>query len=93
MAYWSVATGDQIAFAALDIGKRPEAVDLQLEDVIVGVEGAERRESRWGEGFGCPSDPPRPSDQPRVLASMRRLFVASPEAEFDLLQPWPDVAI
>jgi hypothetical protein len=30
--------GYEIALAVLDIGQRPEAVDLQLEDVIVGVE-------------------------------------------------------
>ena len=30
--------GDEFALAILDIGKRPEAIDLQLEDVIVGVE-------------------------------------------------------
>jgi hypothetical protein len=30
--------GDQIALAILNVGERPEAVDLQLEDEVVGVE-------------------------------------------------------
>jgi hypothetical protein len=30
--------GNEIALAVLDLGERPETIDLQLEDVIVGVE-------------------------------------------------------
>ena len=31
--------GDKIALAVLDVGEGAEAVDLQLENLIVGVEG------------------------------------------------------
>jgi hypothetical protein len=30
--------GDKITVAVLDVGKRTEAINLQLEDVVVGVE-------------------------------------------------------